>query len=547
MTALTPARQNTTQLFVIDKNIDSWRDLVNNAGIGVSVLLLDPFQDGLTQIADAITAYTNLDAIHILSHGSVASLQLGSATLNSENLNHYTEQLTTIGNALSENGDLLLYGCNVAQGDTGQAFIEQLATATGADVAASDDLTGGTGTGGDGQLEYETGTVETMEISLSDYSYSLATTTSNFAFSADNIEIFGAHYEKELLNFGPDINNYALGVSTAGVSVYTNASLNTDFSLKFEADLGSLRADIDYPIQVSAFVSDMVKAGDYAIIDTSSYLINGASVLGNFALASVGLTFDSTVDLLLDGIWAGIPLLDVTQKLSDVKYDPDSYTTSTNLAKLGFSGTEISLSSDFLDVSLHTPTFLEKDILNGLFTISAGIPGEITGTTDTDTNTAGDQALNANASLASVSALGISDNALLGASLNIDQAVEWAIHKIPLPAAQAFSFSAALPPDNPLTPNVNEYDESSYGTKVTLFEASLDLGLKAVNKWTFIPDPVTATMTSTLGETHTGELGDTFAFRTPTTGLGAFDVNATYNLSGKLVSQFGVVLQLGWS
>ena len=68
-----------------------------------------------------------------------------------------------------------------------------------------------------------------------------------------------------------------------------------------------------------------------------------------------------------------------------------------------------------------------------------------------------------------------------------------------------------------------------------------------MNKWTFIPDPVTVTMTSTLGETNTGELGDTFAFRSPTTGLGAFDVNATYNVSGKLVSQFGVVLQLGWS
>ncbi|MDD1610369.1 MAG: DUF4347 domain-containing protein, partial [Methylococcaceae bacterium] len=160
MAALTPATQNTKQLFVIDKNVDGWRDLLNNAGLGVSVLILDPSQDGLTQIANAITAYANLDAIHILSHGSVASLQLGSATLNSENLNLYTQQLTTIGNALSENGDLLLYGCNVAQGDIGQQFIEQLSILTGADVAASTNLTGDANQGGDWVLEAQTGAIE---------------------------------------------------------------------------------------------------------------------------------------------------------------------------------------------------------------------------------------------------------------------------------------------------------------------------------------------------------------------------------------------------
>jgi hypothetical protein len=153
MNALTSARQHSKQLLVIDQHIDGWRDLINNAGLDVSILILDPLQNGLTQIADAITAYSNLDAIHILSHGSVASLQLGSATLNSDNLNQYTEQLTTIGNALNENGDLLLYGCNVAQGETGKQFIQALAQITGADVAASDDLTGNATLGGDWVLE----------------------------------------------------------------------------------------------------------------------------------------------------------------------------------------------------------------------------------------------------------------------------------------------------------------------------------------------------------------------------------------------------------
>ncbi|MDD1605774.1 MAG: DUF4347 domain-containing protein, partial [Methylococcaceae bacterium] len=195
MAALTPATQHTKQLFVIDKNVDGWRDLLNNAGLGVSVLILDPSQDGLTQIANAITAYANLDAIHILSHGSVASLQLGSATLNSENLNHYTEQLTTIGNALSENGDLLLYGCNVAQGDIGQQFIEQLSILTGADVAASTNLTGDANQGGDWVLESQTGSIEATSIITKEaqaaYHSTLATTLGVFtATTATGTELW---------------------------------------------------------------------------------------------------------------------------------------------------------------------------------------------------------------------------------------------------------------------------------------------------------------------------------------------------------------------
>jgi len=54
----------------------------------------------------------------------------------------YQTQLATIGNALSDTGDLLLYGCNVAPGIQWQAFITALASVTGADVAASTDFIG---------------------------------------------------------------------------------------------------------------------------------------------------------------------------------------------------------------------------------------------------------------------------------------------------------------------------------------------------------------------------------------------------------------------
>ena len=116
-----------------------------------------------------------LDTLHIISHGSPGSLKLGNTTLNPENLEQYQDQLQQWQTALSENADINIYGCNVAEGVTGQAFIQQLANLTKADIAASNDLTGN---GGDWDLEIVTGNIES-EIAVNaqtaeDYEYSLA-------------------------------------------------------------------------------------------------------------------------------------------------------------------------------------------------------------------------------------------------------------------------------------------------------------------------------------------------------------------------------------
>ncbi len=78
---------------------------------------------------------------------------IGDAVVNTGNLEHYSAALATIGNAPTTTGDILLYGCDVAQGDSGNEFITQLAAASGADVAASADLTGSAALGGDWMLE----------------------------------------------------------------------------------------------------------------------------------------------------------------------------------------------------------------------------------------------------------------------------------------------------------------------------------------------------------------------------------------------------------
>ncbi|MFD2113533.1 DUF4347 domain-containing protein, partial [Thiorhodococcus fuscus] len=141
----------------VESNIADYQILLDGIDPNVEVHVLDAAQDGLAQIAGILAGRSGIDAIHILSHGSSGSLQLGSTTLSTTNLNDKTDLLATIGATLTEDGDILVYGCNVAAEEAGKTLVASLAAITGANVVASDDLTGNAALGGDWNLEYVVG------------------------------------------------------------------------------------------------------------------------------------------------------------------------------------------------------------------------------------------------------------------------------------------------------------------------------------------------------------------------------------------------------
>ncbi|OOG80146.1 hypothetical protein B0E41_21425, partial [Hydrogenophaga sp. A37] len=153
-------------------------DLLDELDLTASeVWVLDGASDGVEQMASLLQGRTGIDAIHILSHGSDGQLELGNGVLNLSSVSgEYADELTVIRSALSAEADLLLYGCDVAQTGDGQAFVQALAEATGADVAASMDDTGALARGGDWQLEYQVGEVEAEGLAADDWDGLLATT-----------------------------------------------------------------------------------------------------------------------------------------------------------------------------------------------------------------------------------------------------------------------------------------------------------------------------------------------------------------------------------
>ena len=156
------------QIVFVDTSVEGYQtlidDITNNAAAGskIEVVQLDDSKDGIAQITEILADRDNLDAIHIISHGSDGSIDLGNSQLNFDTLIQNQQDITGWGNAFKENGDILLYGCNVAETQFGQSFVDYLAGITNADIAASTDATGNADLGGDWQLEYQTGAIESQ-------------------------------------------------------------------------------------------------------------------------------------------------------------------------------------------------------------------------------------------------------------------------------------------------------------------------------------------------------------------------------------------------
>ncbi len=155
--------RNTAIVFV-DTSVPHWKTLlagVRQAAPGDQIVLLDPTRDGVAQITDTLAGRTGITAIHLITHGNAGELQLGSVLLSAGDLDTYAASINAWRQSLASGADLLLYGCDVAEGSSGKAFVDAIANLSGAAVAASTDLTGQKALGGNWNLEYATGRIQT--------------------------------------------------------------------------------------------------------------------------------------------------------------------------------------------------------------------------------------------------------------------------------------------------------------------------------------------------------------------------------------------------
>jgi ELWxxDGT repeat protein len=156
--------KGSSSLTFIDADVKQIDTLIAGMAPGTEIHILKSGSDAITQITETLLHRQGISSLNIISHGSTGSLDFASNSLNAYNIRSYTEQLQSWGNALTENADILLYGCNVAENALGKAFVEIIRQVTGADVAASSNLTGNFAKGGDWELEYKAGSIEASSV-----------------------------------------------------------------------------------------------------------------------------------------------------------------------------------------------------------------------------------------------------------------------------------------------------------------------------------------------------------------------------------------------
>ncbi|MEG4278409.1 FG-GAP-like repeat-containing protein [Microcoleus sp. MON1_C1] len=285
----------------IDTQVENYQSLVAGVKPGTEVIVLDGNKDAIDQITQILALRTNIDSIHIVSHGAPGSLQLGDVRFSLDDIECDQDSLqqwfSPQTDSRSKNRpNILLYGCCVAAGETGKAFVKRLSELTGASVAASENLTGSVAKGGDWELKVRTGKIETPLVFeaevLAGYEYVLSTfgTATNFPITDEVQEVASGDFNKDgnldLAFASPGVNSVSIalgdGTGQFGTATYFNTNSPTLLSTESVA-VGDFNKDGNF---------DLV-TGNQATNNVSILLGNGDGTFGAATYFGVGSNPDT--------------------------------------------------------------------------------------------------------------------------------------------------------------------------------------------------------------------------------------------------------------
>ena len=352
-----------SQIVFIEGSVADYQILAAGVRPGVQVVILNPDASGVQQIADYLQqhAVQNLAAISIVADGADGEIRLGNTLLSASNIADYQQQLAAIGAALKPGGDLLLYGCDVAQNSAGDAFLGDLATATGvANIAAASHVVGNAAEGGSFDLDVDLGNA--------------AAATGPFTAAAV------AAYP-DLLGVASDVVWYAsFHDANGGTGVY-NVDVNGAAAATNPTDVSSTP---NYPYgDVQGFAVDPTH-GHYFVTSFSSQDVDGQAIDVNQIIE--GNTDGSGTPSVIytagnsgqDDIF-GLTLDPQSGKLYFAVTDVGIPSTNTHTGIYwinGFAtGTQTATELVNLSSGVHAPTDIAIDAADNLLFYTDGVPG----------------------------------------------------------------------------------------------------------------------------------------------------------------------------
>jgi uncharacterized delta-60 repeat protein len=328
-------QKSITRLVFIDPGVADYQSLVAGVLPQTTVVVLRPDQDGIEQISQVLASYQEVNSLHIISHGAPGRIYLGNSQVSQETLNYYAGQLIGWAEALDADAQLLLYGCAVAQGQQGKAFIHQLSELTGAVVAASAQLTGNAKLGGNWELEIRTGATS-PDLALhpevmANYASVLVTaeldtTFGNNGVAVNNVggsdiltsitllpngQILAAGYSTHSTNDANYPTQFILTLYNANGTVDTgfgdNGTVTTQFSSSNSSSVAySVTVDSSGNIYVAGYTSSNITGGQ-DVFAIASYTSTGApntafGTNGNGLVTTPASTFGLTGNVFIKQI-----------------------------------------------------------------------------------------------------------------------------------------------------------------------------------------------------------------------------------------------------
>ncbi|MDD5596827.1 MAG: DUF4347 domain-containing protein, partial [Victivallaceae bacterium] len=160
------------EIAFINSSVMNVDEILDDLGDNVEVVILDSGTDALDYITDYLNEHSDVkyDAVHIITHGNEGYFVLNGEVIDSDYVSENASDFVQWRNALSEDADIMIYGCNLTGSLDGQNLVATIASLTGADVAASTGTVGGN----DWSLEYSAGDINYGALDINGYVYHLA-------------------------------------------------------------------------------------------------------------------------------------------------------------------------------------------------------------------------------------------------------------------------------------------------------------------------------------------------------------------------------------
>lgn len=245
------------EIAFIDPSVPDLETLLGGLRPDLDAVLLSPYASAPCQIAQVLRGCCDLDAVHIIAHGEPGKIGFTGCALTLDALEGHASDLAAIGNALTPDGELLLWSCETGKGNTGKAFLAALERISNASIAAATHPIGSVAKGGSWTLDAGLNASSLAPLTASActvYSGLLVITvdlntgtggnddTSTYTENSGNTTLFGsANVSADFLNWVTDIwitlsgwnGTEALGVTVgSGLTVdLTSATVGGNYQL----------------------------------------------------------------------------------------------------------------------------------------------------------------------------------------------------------------------------------------------------------------------------------------------------------------------------